>query len=75
MPQSTLTTDQREALLGSVITSQEAAARYGLAASTIVTTIRLGYIPARHSGRVWLLLVTDCDRRWGHRLEEDSADV
>lgn len=73
MPQSTLTDAQREALLTGVMTSAEIAQRYHMAPESVTRSIALGYIRARRSGRVWLLLTADCDRRWGYRLTLEGA--
>jgi anion-transporting ArsA/GET3 family ATPase len=51
--------------LEQVITANEAAQLYKRDMSTIRRACINGWIPARKSGRVWLILRSDAQARWG----------
>jgi hypothetical protein len=60
-----LAEDVQSSVLPQVITANEAAKLYNRDMSTIRRACINGWIPARKSGRVWLMLRSDAESRWG----------
>jgi excisionase family DNA binding protein len=48
------------------MTVEDVAAKYGLQSGTVRRTIHLGNIPARKSGKNWLIKHSDAEARWGN---------
>ena len=53
--------------LDGAMTVEEVAKTYGRAASTVRGSIFRGYIPARKSGKNWLIRRSDAEARWGDK--------
>lgn len=52
----------------SVMTVEEVADTYPVAASTVRGSIHKGYIAARKSGKNWLIRRADAEARWGGKV-------
>lgn len=56
-----------EGLLSLVMTPQEAAEQYPISVDAVYQAIRRDRLPARQSGKTWLILRRDAERLWGHK--------
>lgn len=59
--------DMPEGLLALVVTPQEIAEEYPISVGAVYQAIRRDKLPARQSGKTWLVLRRDAERLWGHR--------
>lgn len=56
--------------LGAEMTVEEVAKTYGIQSGTVRRSIHMGWIPARKSGKNWLIRRRDAEARWGKRIAE-----
>lgn len=56
-----------DSTLLSVMTPQEVAEQYPISVEAVYQAIRRQRLPARQSGKAWLLLRHDAERLWGHK--------
>jgi excisionase family DNA binding protein len=56
-----------EGLLMLVMTPQEIAEQYPISVDAVYQAIRRERLPARQSGKTWLILRRDAERLWGHK--------
>jgi excisionase family DNA binding protein len=61
-----------EGLLMLIMTPQEVAEQYPISVDAIYQAIRRQRLPARQSGKTWLILRRDAERLWGHRRAKAS---
>ena len=54
--------------LYNVMTVKEVSIKYGVHRQTVHDAIREGYIPARQSGRTWLIHRKDAAERWASKV-------
>jgi excisionase family DNA binding protein len=59
--------DNSEGLLMLIMTPQEVADQYPISVDAIYQAIRRQRLPARQSGKTWLILRRDAERLWGHK--------
>jgi excisionase family DNA binding protein len=59
--------------LNSLLTVSAVAEEYGLESGTVRTSIHKGYIPARKSGKFWLIRRADAEERWGSKKDDASS--
>jgi excisionase family DNA binding protein len=55
----------RPLLLNDSMTVEEVSKTYGIQSGTVRRTIWLGKLPARKSGKNWLIKYSDAEARWG----------
>lgn len=51
--------------MSSIMTTNEAAAEFGIEAITVIKNIERGNIPGRKSAGTWLIRRADAEKRWG----------
>jgi excisionase family DNA binding protein len=56
-----------ESVLMLVMTPQEVSEQYGISVEAVYQAIRRKRLPARQSGKTWLVLRSGAERLWGHR--------
>jgi excisionase family DNA binding protein len=64
--------DNSEGLLMLIMTPQEVADQYPISVDAIYQAIRRQRLPARQSGKTWLILRRDAERLWGHKRAKAS---
>lgn len=53
--------------LEDILTTSEAAKKFGIEPITVIKNIERGNIPARKSGGTWLIRRSDAEQRWGKK--------